>query len=253
MYMATIAGLQGDLERSTELFEQCLRVFRQIENEYQIAQTLSILAYVFVEQRDLARAKDALLESMPMFRELATKGRIIDGYRGVRRCLILFADAARVEGRLERSVRLLGASASIPEKLQDWPVPWHDWSERILAESRNQLDRERCEAAWNEGRAMSLSESVDYAIRESEPDVHSRQAQDGAPAGTDVLPPDGLSKREVEVAVLLVEGLTNREIGERLYISERTVANHVQHVLNKTGSGNRAEAAAYVIRHGLTT
>lgn len=64
--------------------------------------------------------------------------------------------------------------------------------------------------------------------------------------------PDGLSKREVDVAVLLVEGLTNREIGERLYISERTVANHVQSVLNKTGSGNRAEAAAYTIRHGLT-
>ncbi len=64
--------------------------------------------------------------------------------------------------------------------------------------------------------------------------------------------PDGLSNREVDVAVLLVEGLTNRKIGERLYISERTVANHVQSVLNKTGSGNRAEAAVYAIRNGLT-
>jgi DNA-binding CsgD family transcriptional regulator len=65
-------------------------------------------------------------------------------------------------------------------------------------------------------------------------------------------PPDGLSAREVEVAALLVEGLTNREIGERLYISARTVANHVQSILGKTGSGNRAQAAAYAIRNGLT-
>jgi DNA-binding CsgD family transcriptional regulator len=81
-----------------------------------------------------------------------------------------------------------------------------------------------------------------------------RVGKNSGVAGKKAAPlPDGLTVREAEVAALLVEGLTNREIGERLSISDRTVANHVQNILNKTGSGNRAEAAAYAIRHGLTT
>jgi DNA-binding CsgD family transcriptional regulator len=65
--------------------------------------------------------------------------------------------------------------------------------------------------------------------------------------------PDGLTPREAEIIELLGRGLTNAEIGERLFISPRTVANHVQSILAKTGSGNRAEAAAYALRNGLAT
>ena len=101
-----------------------------------------------------------------------------------------------------------------------------------------------------------MDEAVAYALGERELPWVSTQLS-GRVGGESVSKsgnsyPDGLSNREVEVAVLLVEGLTNREIGGRLYISEKTVANHVQSVLRKTGSGNRAEASAYVIRNGLT-
>ena len=140
---------------------------------------------------------------------------------------------------MERAVRLRWASASIKEPVDRWPHSWQEMSDDILVASRIHLGDEKYCAASEEGRAMSPEEAVSYALMEA-------QEQLG------VSLPDGLSNREVEVAVLLVEGLTNREIGERLYISERTVANHVQSVLNKTGSGNRAEAAAYVIRNGLT-
>jgi DNA-binding CsgD family transcriptional regulator len=64
--------------------------------------------------------------------------------------------------------------------------------------------------------------------------------------------PDALSTREVEVLQLLAAGLSNHEIGERLFISTHTVASHIRNILGKTGAANRTEAAAYAIRQGLT-
>jgi DNA-binding CsgD family transcriptional regulator len=57
--------------------------------------------------------------------------------------------------------------------------------------------------------------------------------------------PDGLTDREVEVLRLLAAGLSNRAIGERLYISTNTAANHVRSILIKTGAANRTQAAMY--------
>jgi DNA-binding CsgD family transcriptional regulator len=61
-------------------------------------------------------------------------------------------------------------------------------------------------------------------------------------------PSPGLSAREGEVAALVVDGLTSRQISERLFMSERTAANHVQNILNKLGYTNRAQIAAWVAR-----
>lgn len=63
--------------------------------------------------------------------------------------------------------------------------------------------------------------------------------------------PDGLSAREIEVLSLVVEGLGNREISERLFLSEKTVANHLTHIFNKIGVENRSAAVAYALRRNL--
>ncbi len=60
--------------------------------------------------------------------------------------------------------------------------------------------------------------------------------------------PTTLSPRETEVATLVAEGLTNRQIAERLFISERTAQNHVQHILTKLGFVTRSQIAAWRVR-----
>ncbi len=63
--------------------------------------------------------------------------------------------------------------------------------------------------------------------------------------------PDGLTTREIDVLRLLGTGSSNREIAERLFISENTAANHVRNILMKIGAGNRTQAAIYASAHGL--
>jgi DNA-binding NarL/FixJ family response regulator len=54
-----------------------------------------------------------------------------------------------------------------------------------------------------------------------------------------------LSRREHQVAQLVARGLTNRQIAEELFLSERTVENHVQHILAKLGLRNRTQIATW--------
>ena len=61
----------------------------------------------------------------------------------------------------------------------------------------------------------------------------------------------GLSHREVEVLRLIAVGKTDREIAEELFISFRTVGNHVRNILNKTNTINRTEAATFAATQGL--
>ena len=63
--------------------------------------------------------------------------------------------------------------------------------------------------------------------------------------------PEGLSRRESEVLMLVAAGKTNRAIASELFISEKTVARHVSNIFKKLGLASRAEATAYAYRHGL--
>jgi DNA-binding NarL/FixJ family response regulator len=84
------------------------------------------------------------------------------------------------------------------------------------------------------------------------PAMASRMLAELGRAPQAAVPPDpleALSDRERDVLALLAEGLRNREIAERLVISEATVKTHVRHVLEKLRFRNRAEAAAFAARH----
>lgn len=70
-------------------------------------------------------------------------------------------------------------------------------------------------------------------------------------AAAAALPEDSLSHRELQILQLAAEGLSNKEIGQRLSITEGTVKNHVHNALGKLGMDNRVQAAAYIVRQGL--
>ena len=94
------------------------------------------------------------------------------------------------------------------------------------------------------GQAAALAERVG---------LHALIDRIGALGATSVPPPfpDDLSPREVQILGLVARGLSNREIGRTLSISEHTAANHVRSILRKTGCANRTQAASYAHRHGL--
>ncbi|WP_147123861.1 helix-turn-helix transcriptional regulator, partial [Nocardia neocaledoniensis] len=85
-------------------------------------------------------------------------------------------------------------------------------------------------AAFARGRAMPLVEAVALALAPT------------TPPGTAPLTP-----REYEVATLVADGLTNKEIAAKLVIAPRTVDTHVGNILTKLGSANRAQIAAWVV------
>jgi DNA-binding CsgD family transcriptional regulator len=66
-------------------------------------------------------------------------------------------------------------------------------------------------------------------------------------------PGGALTRKELEIAELVYQGGTNREIADRLIISERTVDNHVQHILTKLDFHRRAQIAAWWAEHRMST
>jgi RNA polymerase sigma factor (sigma-70 family) len=64
--------------------------------------------------------------------------------------------------------------------------------------------------------------------------------------------PDGLTGREREVLTLVADGRSNRQIGEELYISDRTVARHLTNIYHKIGVTSRTQATRYAIDRGMT-
>ena len=92
-------------------------------------------------------------------------------------------------------------------------------------------------ADFADGQHLTRQMASRLALRETAPALPCR----GEPRGS-----AALSRRGAEVAQLVAEGLTNREIGARLFISERTVESHVRTVLNTLGFTSRAQIASWV-------
>jgi DNA-binding CsgD family transcriptional regulator/tetratricopeptide (TPR) repeat protein len=100
--------------------------------------------------------------------------------------------------------------------------------------------------AWSGERETTEVSLVPHA---GSPRLRYALGETVAPARRDTF---GLSAREREVLGLIAQGRTNREIGERLFISQKTVGVHVGNILAKLGVSGRVEAAAVAIRLGLT-
>ncbi len=81
--------------------------------------------------------------------------------------------------------------------------------------------------------------------------AESAGGQSQSPTSEPVVLPDGLTRREAEILVLIAQGLTNPEIAARLYLSNHTIKTHINRIFAKTGSRDRAAAIGYAHRHQL--
>ncbi len=93
-------------------------------------------------------------------------------------------------------------------------------------------------AAVDRGRTMAIDETGSYMLDEKRSTPRPQAAT--GPSGV------SLTRRELEIARLIAEGVTSQQIAARLFISERTVTTHVTNMLNKLGLSSRIQLARWV-------
>jgi DNA-binding CsgD family transcriptional regulator len=147
---------------------------------------------------------------------------------------------AMTVGRLEEAVRRFARAVELGDRIEARAIVAHgrEGQARALLALGRPEDRRRAAALLDQ--AVATAEELG---------IHGlgERAARAAPAW-----PAGLTGREVEVLRLIAAGCSNRAIAEALFISPNTVLRHVSNIFAKTGMANRAEAAAYATREGLT-
>lgn len=204
------------------------------DNLWSVQNARSFLAHIawLTQDVELAREQYEALGSQP----LGVDTYYLPTLRGI---------VARMIGKLDEAADHLQAvlkTASFTVLIQVWTS--HELAETFFLRDGSG-DRQRALSVWKE--ALEVAESKGLTRLAAQITVRLREAS----AGDAVSLPDGLSVREAEVLRLLAKGATNKEIASGLFISEKTVENHVSSILAKVKAGNRTEAAAYAHRHGL--
>jgi non-specific serine/threonine protein kinase len=165
---------------------------------------------------------------------------------GLTLTLEFVAWTAAADGDPGRAARLLGVADQQAGVNGGNPTaaglyrPAHDQCE---ATARAELGAARFEAEFRTGAQLTLDEAIAYANRNG-PTPDPRRAPTSRPPGDG---PPHLTKRELEIARLLTEGLTNKQISQQLVIAQRTVESHVENILNKRGFTTRTQIASWML------
>ena len=133
---------------------------------------------------------------------------------------------------------MFGAAAGIRQRTGEarFAVFDADYDAGLVA-LRNTLEDTEFDSLWQEGAQMSTEEAIAYARR-----GHGERKRPAA--GWESLTPT-----ELDVVRLVREGLGNKDIGTRLFISPRTVQTHLTHVYNKLGLSSRVHLVQEAARH----
>jgi DNA-binding CsgD family transcriptional regulator len=177
-------------------------------------------------------------EARPLIAEALPIARLIDDRVSQFHLLGASACLAAGSGKARLAAQLLGAAAAVGAGAGARAMPFFaPLVEQAEASAVATLGRPRFDAAVLAGSRLDRDAAVRLALGGSGEAL--KTAPESADAGL-------LSKREEEVARLVAEGLTNKEIGARLFISEHTVDSHVRGILNKLGFDSRARVAAWM-------
>ncbi|HLZ29995.1 MAG TPA: tetratricopeptide repeat protein [Chloroflexota bacterium] len=233
--LGDLARVAGDFNRADALYRESLALWQSVHGSPGIASALHKLGQTARRTGDTAEARRLLAESLSLQRELGNKQGLVE-------CLVALAGLALEWVPPEHGVELLAASEVQLDTLGVplAPVDQADF-ERDRARGVASLSPQAWATAHDRGRALDMPAALALALA-------------GAPAtATDAaIPPGGvLSPRETEVATLIARGFSNREIAAGLVITEKTAANHVEHIMAKLNLRSRAQIAVWAVRHGL--
>lgn len=235
--LGNLASASGDSAAAASYYEEAAALFRELGDQREVAACLSNLARLAWDDGNQRRAAVLCQESLAIFHALGDKSSIPA-------CLELLGIIASSWGTPERAVQLFAAAERVRQATGVVRAAPHGAiHERALVALRTTLGADRFPAAWAAGGALSLAEAVDAALAVSGPAERVT-----AIPRTSRIP---LTRREGEVAVLIARGLTNRQIAAALFIAERTVDTHVEHILKKLGLRSRTQVAAWAVEHGL--
>jgi predicted ATPase/DNA-binding CsgD family transcriptional regulator len=222
----------GDLDAVRVAATEGVRVSHDANDLYSLGMMQLNLGTAALISGDLAGAK-------PLFAEALRIADQIDDRVGQFYLLDALGCHAAGSNQARLAARLLGAAQTIRLEAGARVMPC---LEPLLARAEEvaiaALGRARFDAEFEAGRRLGRRAAIGLALGEP--------AQAQAAAGPADAATGPLGRRETDVARLVADGLSNKQIGTRLLISERTVDSHVRGILNKLGFNSRAQIARWV-------
>ncbi|GAA4084789.1 ATP-binding protein [Actinomadura miaoliensis] len=226
----------GDSARAVAIGEEGLAVCEAHGEGWHRAYTLMALGIEVWRQGDTRRAAAMEQESLRFNRSL-------DDPLGIGVNLEVLAWIAAAERQYQRAARLLGIVTKVwkavgaPLSGYGHLVHFHDECE---AGTREALGAQAFLAAVQRGAGLPYEAALAYALEERAPAAASQSAVETSP----------LTPRETEIAGLVAQGMSNKDIAATLVIAQRTVEGHIEHIMNKLGFRSRAQIAAWVKDRG---
>ncbi|PTR30567.1 putative ATPase [Rhodococcus sp. OK519] len=232
-WLGFVIDILGDPEGSSRCYEEALAVTEPCGEIMWRSMVMSDYGSSLWRHGQHARGIAMLEEALPLL-------RVLDNQYGGAWCFEELAWTA-AEQDPERAAVLLGAADVLftatgsPIATFQPLVAYHDQCVQSASEALGEVG---FEAAYRRGVGMNTEEAVGYALGEQPADLPESPAESGPV----------LTRREMQVAELVAEGLTNRAIAERLVIAQRTVEGHVDHILAKLGFTSRTQVAAWMAK-----
>ncbi len=226
------AVFEGDFETLKLVATEGARLSRQVGDLYALHMMNLNLGSAALFAGDNEESKARYSEALRIAYQ-------IDDRIGQFYLLAALAFHATVEGRAKTAAQLLGASETIRIGAGATVMPVMN---PIITQAEESaiaaLGKAKFELEFTAGRHLTRDTAVAVALGEADQAIAA--TREGARPGV-------LAKREFDVARLIADGLSNKQIGARLFISERTVDSHVRSILNKLGFNSRAQIAGWVV------
>jgi predicted ATPase/DNA-binding CsgD family transcriptional regulator len=240
---------EADLATVRSAATEGARLARGMGDHYGLEMMLLNLGSEAMLSGDLDRGVSLLGESLRMAHQV--DDRVAQFY-----LLDAMGTHAALRGQARLAARLFGASYLVRTEAGANEMPFFA---PLLARGREAARAAlgaKFEAEFQAGKLLDRDAALELALGKPAGDAEAPHdagtvarktaaARNAAAAGGN--PAAGvLAKREADVARLVAEGLTNKQIGARLFISERTVDSHVRSIMNKLGVNSRAQVAAWM-------